>query len=421
MDVEIKRLATQKGITEEAAKKLILTRAEVSELNKTANSVGAWGSTITDSVSQVTSMLENWGIDFGEEFKEILSGVGQMFNSLESIDLTKPMSIITGATGFLAGLGNTFASIFGFGNKDKKKEKQIQREIKFVEDLERAYQKLEKAIDDAYTLDTLKGSYDAAQKNIDAQIASYNKMIAAEEDKKKTDKDRIKEWQQAIEDLSEQRKELLKSQVEELGGGYDYSAMTEEFVNAWLDAFKETGNGLSGLEDNFEDFWQSIAIKQAVMGGASKIMQPFLDAVNKALENDFKLDDSEMANIDQLSAKAKEDMNAFLEQWYDRWGDFMTQGEQSELSGLQRGIQGVTEETAQIIEAYLNSIRFFVAEQTTYLSQIASSFGNTEMENPMVAQLRIIASQTTAINELLNSLTSGGHSMGGRGFRVFIS
>ena len=421
LDVEIKRLATQKGITEEAAKKLILTRAEVSELNKTANSVGAWGSTITDSVSQVTSMLENWGIDFGEEFKEILSGVGQMFNSLESIDLTKPMSIITGATGFLAGLGNTFASIFGFGNKDKKKEKQIQREIKFVEDLERAYQKLEKAIDDAYTLDTLKGSYDAAQKNIDAQIASYNKMIAAEEDKKKTDKDRIKEWQQAIEDLSEQRKELLKSQVEELGGGYDYSAMTEEFVNAWLDAFKETGNGLSGLEDNFEDFWQSIAIKQAVMGGASKIMQPFLDAVNKALENDFKLDDSEMANIDQLSAKAKEDMNAFLEQWYDRWGDFMTQGEQSELSGLQRGIQGVTEETAQIIEAYLNSIRFFVAEQTTYLSQIASSFGNTEMENPMVAQLRIIASQTTAINELLNSLTSGGHSMGGRGFRVFIS
>ena len=246
-------------------------------------------------------------------------------------------------------------------------------------------------------------------------------MIAAEEDKKETDKDRIKEWQQTIEDLSEQRKELLKSQVEELGGGYDYSSMTEDFVNAWLDAFKDTGNGLKGIEDNFEDFWTNIALKQAVMGGASKIMQPFLDAVNKALENDFKLDDSEMANIDQLSAKAKEDMNTFLEQWYDRWGDFMTQGEQSELSGLQRGIPELTESTGQEIAAYLNSIRFFVAEQTTYLSQIASSFGNTEMENPMVGQLRIIASQTTAINELLNSLTSGGHSMGGRGFRVFIS
>lgn len=421
LDVEIKRLATQKGITEEAAKKLILTRAEVSELNKTANSVGAWGSTITDSVSQVTSMLENWGIDFGEEFEGVLSGLGQAFGALENIDLTKPMSVISGVTGVVAGLGNAFASIFGFGNKDKKKEKQIQREIKFVEDLERAYEKMEKQIDKAYEFDTLKGSYDAAQKNIDAQIDSYEKMIAAEEAKKKTDKDRIKELELAIEDLKEKQREMLESQVEELGGGYDYSSMTEDFVNAWLDAFKETGDGLSGLADNFEDFWQNIAIKQAVMGGASKIMQPFLDAVNKALENDFNLDDSEMANIEQLGAKAKEDVNAFLEQWYDRWGDFMTQGEQSELSGLQRGIQELTESTGQEIAAYLNSIRFFVAEQTTYLSQIASSFGNTEMENPMVGQLRIIAQQTTAINTLLQSLTRGGHTLGGVGLKVFIS
>ena len=287
--------------------------------------------------------------------------------------------------------------------------------------MERAYQKLEKQIDKAYEFDTLKGSYDAAQKNIDAQIESYNKMIAAEEDKKKTDKDRIKEWELAIEDLKEKQRELLETQVEELGSSYDFSSITEEFVNSWLDAFKDTGNGLKGLEENFEDFWTNIALKQAVMGGASKIMQPFLDAVNKALENDFKLDESELSNIDQLSQKAKEEMNLFLQQWYDRWGDFMTQGEQSELSGLQRGIQELTESTGQEIAAYLNSIRFFVAEQTTYLSQIAASFGNTEVENPMVGQLRIIASQTTAINELLNSLTSGGHSMGGRGFRVFIS
>ena len=128
-----------------------------------------------------------------------------------------------------------------------------------------------------------------------------------------------------------------------------------------------------------------------------------------------------MANIDQLSAKAKEDMNAFLEQWYDRWGDFMTQGEQSELSGLQRGIQELTESTGQEIAAYLNSIRFFVAEQTTYLSQIASSFGNNEIENPMVEQLRIIAAQTSAINSLLQGLVRGGHSLGGSGLKVFIS
>jgi hypothetical protein len=128
-----------------------------------------------------------------------------------------------------------------------------------------------------------------------------------------------------------------------------------------------------------------------------------------------------MANIDKLSEKAKEDMNLFLQQWYDRWGEFMGEGSQGELSGSQRGIQGVTEETAQIIEAYLNSIRFFVAEQNTYLSQIASTFGNTEVENPMVEQLRIIAAQTSAINSLLQGLVRGGHSLGGTGLKVFIS
>ena len=378
---------------------------------------------IGGDISEAANALPNIASDLENVFGAMDEGTRDTIDSISTIGAGVGDAIQGFASGnyiqAVAGVAKALGGIFAIG--DKKKERQIQREIKFVEDLERAYEKLEKQIDKAYEFDTLKGSYDAAQKNIDEQIASYNKMIAAEEDKKKTDKDRIKEWQQAIEDLSEQRKELLKSQVEELGGGYDYSSMTEDFVNAWLDAFKDTGNGLKGLEENFEDFWTNIALKQAVMGGASKIMQPFLDAVNKALENDFKLDDSEMANIDQLSAKAKEDMNAFLEQWYDRWGDFMTQGEQSELSGLQRGIQGVTEETAQIIEAYLNSIRFFVAEQNTYLSQIAASFGNTEVENPMVEQLRIIASQTSAINTLLQSLTRGGHTLGGVGLKVFIS
>ena len=417
LDVEIKRLATQKGITEEAAKKLIITRQEADAVTKTVNKVASDAQEVSAGLKDWMSTLELFGVEFDENVSHILNGYDKMWSALAEIDLSKPMTIVTGSLKASAGLAEVIGSLFGFGNKDKKKEKQIQREIKFVEDLQRTYQKLEKQIDKAYEFDTLKGSYDAAQKNIDEQIASYNKMIAAEEDKKKTDKDRIKEWQLAIEDLSEQRKELLKSQVEELGGGYDYSSMTEDFVNAWLDAFKDTGNGLKGLEENFEDFWTNIALKQAVMGGASKIMQPFLDAVNKALENDFKLDDSEMANIDQLSAKAKEDMNAFLEQWYDRWGDFMTQGEQSELSGLQRGIQGVTEETAQIIEAYLNSVRFYVADSNTKLTQLVNQVvGGENTPNPMLSELKTQTEMIRAIRDMFSSVIRNGHPTFGGAF-----
>lgn len=375
-------------------------------------------------ISEAASALPNIASDLENVFGAMDDGARDAIDSIATIGAGVGDAIQGFASGnyiqAIAGVAKALGGIFAIG--DKKKERQIQREIKFVENLERAYEKLEKQIDAAYTIDTLKKSYDAAQKNIDAQIASYNKMIAAEEDKKKTDKDRIKEWQQTIEDLSEQRKELLKSQVEELGGGYDYSSMTEEFVNAWLDAFKETGNGLTGLEDNFEEFWQNIAIKQAVMGGASKIMQPFLDAVNKALENDFKLDDSEMANIDNLSAKAKEDMNAFLEQWYNRWGDFMEQGEQGELSGLQRGISGITESQADILAAYANSCRFFLANIDTTLASIANQIlGGGNMPNPILSELRTQTELVRGISTLLNSVVRGSHSMGGQGIKVFIS
>lgn len=376
-------------------------------------------SEIGGDISAAASALPKIAGDLENVFGAMSEGTKDTIDSISTIGVGVGDAISGFASGnyiqAITGIAQALGGIFQIG--DKKKERQIQREIKFVEELERAYQKLEKQIDRAYEVNTLKSSYDAAQKNIDAQIESYNKMIAAEEDKKKTDKDRIKEWQQAIEDLSEQKKELLKSQVEELGGGYDYSAMTKEFVNAWLEAFKETGDGLSGLADNFEDFWQNIAIKQAVMGGASKIMQPFLDAVNKALENDFKLDDSEMANIDKLSAKAKEDMNAFLEQWYDRWGSFINEGRDSELSGLQRGIQGVTEETAQIIEAYMASVRFYVADSNSKLTMIANQIvGSDETTNPMLSELRSQTELIRSIRDMFGSVIKQGHSTFGGAF-----
>lgn len=304
---------------------------------------------------------------------------------------------------------------------DAKYERRIKNEIKLVEDLERAYERLEKQIDEAYTVDTLKRSFDNATKNLNSQISARQRMIQAEEDKKKTDKNRIEEWEKEIEDLREQQRELLKTQVEELGGGYDYRSMTEEFVDAWVKAYEEAGEGLSGLEENFDDFFKNIAIKQAVMGGASKILEPFFNQVNKAIENDFKIDDSEMAIIDQLGEQAKINLDEFLKQWYGKWGEYISTGE-GELSGLQRGIQSVSESTAQIIEAYLNSVRFYVADSNTKLTQLVNQVvGGGNTPNPILSELRTQTELVRGISTLLNSLTSGGHSMGGRGFRVFIS
>lgn len=428
LDVEIKRLAVQKDITEEAAKKLIFTREEASEFNKTVNSVGAWGSTITDSVSQLTGMLENWGIDFGEEFEGVLSGFGQAFGALENIDLTKPMSIISGVTGVVAGLGNAFASIFGFGNKDKKKEKQIQREIKFVEDLERAYEKLEKAIDNAYSINTLQLSGKAAKDNLEAQIASYKKMIAAEEDKKKTDQDRIKEWQLAIEDLIEQKAELDKQLVSTATGGImdDVLSAAQEFTNAWLEAFNETGDGLSGLEDNFKETMLEMVKQQAAM----LISNSYIEKWKKQLEQYINPDDLELSTdeakkwVNAVTTSLPQ-LNQALENYFtamQQAGVDLGGGTSGELSGLQRGIQSVSESTAQIIEAYLNSVRFYVADSNTKLTQLVNQVvGGENTPNPILSELKTQTELVRGISTLLNSVVRGSHSMGGQGIKVFIS
>ena len=382
-------------------------------------------STVTDvasSLENVFGAMDDKTSDTISSISEILGGLGNTASGVGRV-MANPMDI-GGYFQAISGLASTIGSIFAIG--DKKKERQIQREIKLVEDLERAYEKLEKSIDNAYALNTLQRSGQQAKSNINQQIAAYERMIQAEKDKKKTDEGRIKEWKQAIEDLREQKAELDKEIVGTATGGIldDVLSAAQDFTNAWLDAFNETGDGLDGLSRNFKETMLEMVKQQAAMLISQSYIEKWKEQLKDYINpNDLELTTDEARRwIDSVTSSLPQ-LNEALERYFlamKEAGVDLTGGN-SELSGLQRGISGITEQQADILAAYLNSIRFFVSDNNTYLSRIAESLGNTEIENPMVGQLRIIASQTTAINELLNSLTSGGHSMGGRGFRVFIS
>lgn len=165
---------------------------------------------ITNSVSDFAHMLEDsFGVAIGEDLYEILDGVGALFGSLESFDITKPIS---SSLNVLTGLGKTIGSIFGIGNKNKKKEREIQRQIKNIESLGRAYDELKEKMEAAWSADDLRTQTKDTVANLDSQIASYQAMIKAEEDKKKTDHARIEEWQDAIEELKKTKQEILNQE-----------------------------------------------------------------------------------------------------------------------------------------------------------------------------------------------------------------
>lgn len=412
----------QEGIVREKKTALDLTWKEAKELGKQTQMVAAMGSQAINAVTGVTDMLKNWGVAVPEELEKALGGIGQVFSSLESIDITKPFSIITGSIGVLTGIGNFFASIFGGG--DAAKEKQIKKEMEYVEKLEKAYEKLEKAIDEAYSIDTLKMSYDNAEQNLKEQIAANNRMIELERQKKDTDDERIKEWQEENEKLQEKLEEHEKQVVSKVTDGIldDVLSAADEFTNAWLEAFNETGDGMKGLEDSYGEMMKNMVKRQAAMLITSKFLEQWKNQLDKYInKDDLVLTADEAKNWAGEVQATLPQLNEALKSYFESMkeaGIDIGEGGEGELSGLQKGIQGVTEETALAIEGYLNSIRFFVSEKYRILSDFVTSFSNPEVENPIVSQLKIIAKQTSNIYTLLDSLTAPHPTQTGLGLKV---
>lgn len=305
---------------------------------------------------------------------------------------------------FMGAIANTIGSITkliqGINEfKDVDNEKEIERQQKRVENLEKAYGELEKAIEEAYNTDQIKANQAAMEQNINAQIDALEAAKVAEEDKKNTDTDAVDDYSDQIKELEDKKAELEREMVETMGGTYDYSSVAEQFLDAWLSAFEETGDGLSGLDQAFDDFWKNILKKQVVYQGASSIIKKYVDTINDALEDDSIIDTDEMNAIKDASEVTKAKLSEFFAFMQEQYG-IANMGE-SELSGLSKGIQGITETQADILAAYWNAVRFDVSAIRQRFDDFMAMQGYGEEVNPVENHLKTISLNTTAILTLL--------------------
>lgn len=374
---------------------------------------------------EVSSMLSSFGVNVPEEISEALSGMSQAFSGAgefaSSYATGNVLGMVTGGMKTIAGIGKTIGSLFGIGNKDKKKEREIQRQIENVEKLQKAYEVLKEKMDEAWSSVTLHDTTRQTVANINQQIESYERMIKAEQDKKKTDKDRINEWNDAINELEKTKKEILDEErkyMGGIGGESEYKSAAESFVQAWMDAFNETGDGLKGLEENFDDFINNLFLKQASMRIANKFLEPLFQmidlavtegeaAIAKGFDGSTDLTRQEMDKIVGEAKKQFPQLSEALEQLYNALG--IKNNKTAELSSLTQSIQGITEREAEILESLLNSIRFFVSQQTTDISAIRAlldaRYGlETEYSdsNPMLVELR---TQTGYLEQLTDYIS----------------
>ena len=432
-------LANNKKITDEKKAQVDADRKKLDAANKSLNEVAKYGAEAVDAVSEFTGMLESFGVEMPEWLKNTAEGLGQIFDGLGSIDLTRPFSIVTGSFKTIAGIGKTIGSIFGIGNKDKKKEREIQRQIKNIETLGKAYDELKEKMEAAWSADDLRTQTKDTVANLDQQIASYQAMIKAEQDKKKTDKDRINEWNDAINELEKTKKEILDEErkyMGGIGGESEYKSAAESFVQAWMDAFNETGDGLKGLEENFDDFINNLFLKQASMRIANKFLEPLFQmidlavtegeaAIAKGFDGSTDLTRQEMDKIVEEAKKQFPQLSEALEQLYNALG--IKNNKTAELSSLTQSIQGITEREAEILESLLNSIRFFVSQQTTDISAIRALLDaryGLEAEysdsNPMLVELRAQTGYLEKLSDYIGRVFAPSPNSKGPALRVIM-
>lgn len=374
-----------------------LGQAGAAGINVITAGIELFGGELSDADKAWTEWVQN-SITGCLQLAAQMAALGVAVNATAGI-----IGIVAEALTVVAGL---FSTILRAG--DAAKESKIKNLKYAVEDLSRAYDKLSDSIDKAYKLDDYQMGYEQMVANTEKQIKYYEEMIALEESKKGTDTDTLREYRQEIEDLTDQLAELKEQRITDLGGfgESNYRDDAEDFVEAWLDAFKETGDGLDALDDKWQEYMENLFIKQAAMKKAGKLYEKAMSIIDDAIDSGksgFALEDS-VALAKAAAEGASEELNEYLKALASVFG--ISQEGENTLSDLQQGISNITEAQAAAVEAYLNSIRFYVASQDSKLSELITAIREqySSSTNPLLSITKEIRDAVNNIGTMLGNV-----------------
>lgn len=488
LDIILKQLTAEKKISKETAEQIRNGQNLGDTLKNKIGESGRIFSEFSSALPQIASDLENVFGSMSDGTKDVINRTAEAAGGIAQI----ATGIAQGPVGYLQaamGLAKTVSALFG--SDDARLQKEIEGHERKIKKLEREYDKLKESIDNVWDITKLQEYGNELDENINKQIVSLNAMIAAERDKKDTDWDKINEWQEQIEDLRDTLADSANDMIAELGGvGSDenFKTLAENFASAWLEAFQETGDGLSGLQDSFDDFMENYVKQQILLRLSDKFLKPMFEEFDSliATRTDMEQEDQERyfelqaqitklrntANNSVVKSVAKkanaaadeiensEEYKKLQEAWTDflkpndinteaikDWSDKMKEvfgeyneaaeeifnqigwepGGKANLSALQQGIQGITETTAEALEALLNSIRWFVSQQTTDITAIRNlldarySLESQAETNPMLIELKAQTGYLEIISDRIDRVFAPNSNSRGAGLRVFIS
>ena len=394
-----------------------------------------WLTQVGNLFSSSKELMESLGVE-SDSVAMTIADTGSSMVSLigSAIQFTLQLNLMgvaansaLGIIGWIAIALQAVATVLSaiFSAKDKALQKEIDGHLARAEKLHEKYEELSDAIDSAYDASVVRQYNKEIEKTIQLEIKAIEAAIAAEKAQKasKIDWDWVNEQEKKVKELYNTLNEEHDNYIERWGGfGSDEARLDfiESMTQAWLDSFKETGDGLDGLEEKWDEYFDNLAMKQMALRVSKTAIDKYLDMWDKYVS-------AESAGGEDLTEAEAQDLRLKKEQLLKDLSERYTNlaeslgitptTEEGGLSALSKSIQGVSESTAQVLESLLNSMRFYVADSNAKLTQLLNNMMGGETESPMLAELRAQTKWMRDMYNLINGMTAT-HPSGGRGIKT---
>ena len=262
----------------------------LAEIEEGMSEIMQTGQFLSDTFSKLG---DSFGGVFGgiaEGFSVAMDTVSSAMNGAKAGSMFGPLGASAGAAiGVVTSLAGAIAKIH-----DKKNEKRIQRLQDQIDTLDKSYGKLEKSIEKAYSKDASK-MIEQNNKLLEQQKILIQQQIREEQDKKKTDDSRIKEWQEQIEEINDviaENKEKAKDAI----FGEDLKSAIDNFANAQAEAWASGEDRAESAKDTVKKMMRQMvteSIKAATESSGAmekirdKLKEFYADNVLSGWEQDY--------------------------------------------------------------------------------------------------------------------------------------
>lgn len=401
------------------------------------------GETMDSDFLKAVGEVINTVMDIGDAVGSAITDIGELVKSsadamtgtasaaATAIATIEKASVILAIISAALKVAMAIANLFG-----KKNQKILEESRKHVENLQAAYSRLSKEME--YSLgDATFNNIGKQYSNLISQKTELQKQLATHGSKGGLDDDEYEDVKNQLADLEQQIQHFQEDVARDIYG-IDFKGWADDIASSLVDAFSRGEDAAKAFEGTVADIMRTVVknlIKVSIIEPAMKDVQDYLTRLYSKytskrgggtggdLSDFMNLSKEDIAGMFSELEKLKEtfkDSQILWNYFNDIFGGLLTEAEDLEEEGLAQGIQGVTEDTAQLVAGLLQGMRAEMVIQTHYFEQIQQALiaGNsisTEQLSILTQHLAI----ATQIRDALQSVLT--IAVDGSAFRVVLS